>query len=127
MFKRACAALAATAIALVGFAPSANADPKADVIPVTCNGQLVQVAVNGNGDFTPGHLVGSTAVAVVLSIDATFTFTTTEGQHFSEHVVRSKGNVRGDTMTCTFSLSGTEPEGTFTASGTVVVFLTPRR
>lgn len=127
MFMRLCAAVGTCLIAAVGFAPSAAADPKTEVIPITCDGQEVEVAVNGNGDFTPGHLVGGTAVYVVQSIDATFTFTPTGGDPETETLTRSKGNVHGDTVTCTFELSETSPEGTFTASGTVVVFVTPRR
>ena len=127
MLMRVCAAIGSGMLAVAVLAPSADADPKAEVIPVTCDGQVVEVAVNGNGDFTPGHLVGATAVAVVQSIDATFTFTPTDGEPVTEHLVRSKGNVKGDTVTCTFELSETAPEGTFTASGTVVVFVTPKR
>jgi hypothetical protein len=126
MLTRVLAAIGSLFIAVVAFAPSAVADPKSEVIPITCDGQVVQVAVNGNGDFTPGHLVGGTAVYVVQSIDATFTFTPTGGEPMSEHFTRSKANVHGDTVTCTFSISGSEPEGTFTGVGTVVVFITPR-
>ena len=126
MWKRLCAVLGCCIVALVGFAPSAAADPKALVIPITCDGAVVMVAVNGNGDFTPGHDVTGTTVYVVQSIEATFTFTPTGGAPETETLSRSKGNVHGDTMTCTFSLSETSPEGTFTASGSVVVFSTPR-
>jgi hypothetical protein len=126
MLKRLLVAIGAGLVAVVGFAPSAVADPKSEVIPITCDGQTVMVAVNGNGDFTPGHLVGGTAVYVVQSIDATFTFTPTGGEPMTEHMVRSKANVHGDTVTCTFELSDTSPDGTFEASGTVVVFVTPR-
>jgi hypothetical protein len=127
MLMRVCAAVGSGILAVAAFAPSADADPKAEIIPITCDGQVVEVAVSGNGDFTPGHLVGGTAVYVVQSIDATFTFTPTEGEPQTEHLVRSKGNVKGDTVTCTFELSETAPEGTFTASGSVVVFITPKR
>jgi hypothetical protein len=127
MLARVCAAVGSGILAVAAFAPSANADPKGDVIPIICGGQAVEVAVNGNGDLTPGHLVGGTAVYVVQSIDATFTFTPTGGEPMTEHLVRSKGNVKGDTVTCTFELSDTSPEGMFTASGTVVVFVTPKR
>ena len=125
MLMRVCAAIGSAIVAVVAFAAGAAADHKSEVIPITCDGLVVQVAVNGNGDFTPGHLVGGTAVYVIQSIDATFTFTPTGGEPMSEHVVASKGNIHGDTVTCTFSVSGSEPEGTFTGSGTVVVFITP--
>ena len=126
MWTRLCAVLGSCTIALVGLAPSAAGDPKKEVIPVTCGGQVVNVAVNGNGDFTPGHDVTGTTMYIVESIDATFTFTPTGGDPQTETLVRSKGNVHGDTVTCTFELSETSPDGTFTASGTVVVFATPR-
>ena len=126
MLKRLLVAIGAGLVAVVGFAPSAVADPKSEVIPITCDGQTVMVAVNGNGDFTPGHDVTGTTMYIVESIDATFTFTPTGGDPQTETLVRSKGNVHGDTVTCTFELSETSPDGTFTASGTVVVFATPR-
>jgi hypothetical protein len=126
MWTRLCAVLGSCTIALVGLAPSAAGDPKKEVIPVTCGGQVVNVAVNGNGDFTPGHDVTGTTMYIVESIDATFTFTPTGGDPQTETLARSKGNVHGDTVTCTFELSETSPDGTFTASGTVVVFATPR-
>jgi len=126
MLMRLSAAVGSGLLAIVGFAPRAVADPKSDIIPITCDGQVVEVAVNGNGDFTPGHLVGGTAVYVVQSIDATFTFTPTGGEPMVEHESRSKANVHGDTVTCTFELSDTGPDGTFEGSGTVVVFITPK-
>ena len=127
MFKRVFAAVGTGILAVAAFAPNAAADPKAEVIPITCDGQTVEVAVNGNGDFTPGHLVGGTAVYVVQSIDATFTFTPSEGPPQTEHFARSKGNVHGDLLTCTFDISETAPDGTFHGFGTVVVFVTPAR
>ena len=42
-----------------------------------CGGQPVQFVLNGNGDFTPGHVVGSTTVYVVQSFNVTFEFTPT--------------------------------------------------
>jgi hypothetical protein len=126
MLKRLCTALVAVIIAMAAFAPGAAADPKGEIIPLTCDdGQTVEVAVNGNGDFTPGHLVGGTAVYVVQSFDATFTFTPPGGPTFTEHFARSKHNIHGDLVTCSFDITETGPEGTFRGFGTVVVFITP--
>jgi hypothetical protein len=126
MLKRLCAVLGTAIVAMTAIATNAAADPKGDIIPLTCdNGQTVEVAVNGNGDFTPGHLVGGTAVYVVQSLDATFTFTPPGGPTETQHFARSKGNVHGDLVTCTFDFTETSPEGTFHGFGTVVVFVTP--
>jgi hypothetical protein len=126
MLKRLCAVLGTAIVAMTAIATNAAADPKGDIIPLTCdNGQTVEVAVNGNGDFTPGHLVGGTAVYVVQSLDATFTFTPPGGPTETQQFVTSKGNVHGDLVTCTFDITETSPEGTFHGFGTVVVFVTP--
>lgn len=128
MLKRFCTVLALGILAMAAFAPGAAADPikSGDIIPLTCDdGQTVEVAVNGNGDFTPGHLVGGTAVYVLQSFDATFTFTPPGGPTFTEHFARSKHNVHGDLVTCTFDFTETSPEGTFRGFGTVVAFITP--
>ena len=74
------AALAVAVFALAVFAPTASADPvnakNSLAFPATCdNGQTVQVVVNGNGEFSPAHVVGSTAVFVPQLFDITFEFT----------------------------------------------------
>jgi len=64
-------------------------------------------------------------VYVLQSFDATFTFTPPGGPTFAEHFARSKHNVHGDLVTCTFDITETGPEGTFRGFGTVVAFITP--
>jgi hypothetical protein len=126
MLKRLCTALVSGIIAMAAFAPGAAADPRnGELVPLSCDGQSLEVVVNGNGDFTPGHVVGDTSVFVLQSIDATFEFTPTGGQTESESFTRSKANPHGDLVTCTFDFSETSPEGTFHASGTVTGTLTP--
>ena len=126
MLKRLCTALVTLIIAMAALAPGAAADPRnGELIPLTCDGQSLEVVVNGNGDFTPGHVVGDTAVFVLQSIDATFEFTPTGGQTESESFSRSKGNLHGDLVSCSFDFSETAPEGTFRAFGTVIVTFKP--
>jgi hypothetical protein len=129
MLKRFCAALALGVCAMAAFAPGAAADPinakEGLVLPLTCDGQSVEVAVNGNGDFTPGHVVGSTAVFVLEAFDLTFQFTPTGGPTETETASRSKHNVHGDVATCTVDFSQTTPEGTFRILGSAMGFFTP--
>ena len=126
MLKRLCTALFSGIIAVAAFAPGAAADPQnGELIPLTCDGLSLEVLANGNGDFTPGHVVGDTAVFVLQSIDATIQFTPTGGPTETESFVRSKHNLHGDLVTCSFDFSETAPEGTFRAFGTVTGTLTP--
>ena len=129
MLKR-YAALAVAIVALAVFAPGASADPlnakNSFAFPATCDGQTVQFVVNGNGEFTPGHVVGSTAVFVVEAVDITFEFTLPGGPTESETDTASKNNVHGDLVTCTFDVTQTFPEGgTIHLFGTATGFFTP--
>jgi hypothetical protein len=81
------------------FAPGAAADPinakNGFVLPVTCDGQSVEFVVIGNGDFTPGHVVGSTPVFVLEACDVTFQFTPPGGPTETEVASRSKQTCTG--------------------------------
>lgn len=128
MLKRLCSALVLGIIAMAAFAPNAAADPKGTVFSDTCdNGQTVELTFNGNGDFTPGHVVGGTAVYVVQSLDATQEFTPPGGPTSTTHFVTSKPNIHGDLVTCTFDIIRTGPAGTFHGFGTIVAFITPAK
>ncbi len=96
------------AIAMIGalaLAQGALADPSnaknAQVIPASCdNGQAYEVVVNGNGEFTPAHVVGSTSMFIPEAFDLTFEFTPTGGPTESETDTSAKHNVHGDVTTC---------------------------
>jgi hypothetical protein len=128
MLKR-YAALTVAVVALGVLAPGASADPlnakNSFAFPATCDGQTVQFVVNGNGDFTPGHVVGSTSVFVVQAFAITFQFTPPGGPTETETFTRSKHNLHGDLVTCGFDVSVTSPEGTFRLFGMATGFLTP--
>jgi hypothetical protein len=130
MLRRLCVALTLGILMLAALAQGAAADPinaKNNLsFPADCGGQTVQFVLNGNGDFTPGHVVGSTSVFVVQSFNVTFEFTPTGGETMSETAARSKGNVHGDLVTCTFNVTEDVPgEGTFHFVGTATGFFTP--
>lgn len=127
MVKRLCASLISAAIASTAFAAAASADPKNTTIPLTCdNGQSIQAAFNGNGDFTPGHDVASTATFVLQSLRATLTFTPTGGETVVvSQINTTKPHVVGDLVTCHFDFERVTPTGTFHGVGTSVGFITP--
>jgi hypothetical protein len=128
MLKR-YAVLGAAVLALAVFVPGASADPlnakNSFAFPATCDGQTVQVVVNGNGEFSPAHVVGSTAVFVPEALDLTFEFTPTGGTTETETDTSSKPNVHGDLVTCSFDVTQTFPEGSFHLFGTATGFFTP--
>jgi hypothetical protein len=115
---------------LAALAQGAAADPinakNSLTFPATCdNGQTVQVVVNGNGAFSPAHVVGSTAVFIPQAFDLTFQFTPTGGETMTETDTSSKHNVHGDLVTCSFDVTQTFPEGTFRLFGSATGFFTP--
>jgi hypothetical protein len=131
MFKR-YTALTAAILGLAVFAPGASADPlgakSSLVIPATCDGQSAQAVVNGNGEFTPAHVIGSTAVFIPTAFNLTFSFTPTGGTTQSETDTSAKAHQPSNAVTCELPAAlntFTSPEGTFTLSGFVTGFFTP--
>jgi len=128
MLKR-YALLGAAVLALAVFVPAASADPlnakNSLAFPATCGGQAVQVVVNGNGRFTPAHVVGSTAVFVPQAFNITFEFTPTGGMTETMIDTSTKPNVHGDLVTCSFDVTDSFPDGTLHLFGTATGFFTP--
>jgi hypothetical protein len=128
MLRRLCVTLTLGALMMAALIQGAAADPinakNATTFTASCNGQDVELVVNGAGNFTPAHVVGSTAVFVPEVFDLTFTFTPPGGPTETETSTVAKGNPKGD-VTCDINISETTPEGTFTAVGTVSGFFTP--
>ncbi len=119
----------ALAAALV--APTVGADPtnakNSTQLQAVCGTQTYNVVVNGNGEFTPAHLIGSTSVFIPTSFDITSTFTPIGGATMTETDTSAKAAPLQNTMTCTIPFqSFPSPFGTFTIEGTVTGFLTPR-
>jgi hypothetical protein len=122
----ACGALAAMAIA-----PTSGADPtnakNALQLQAVCGSETFNVVVNGGGEFTPAHIIGSTSVFIPTAFNLTFTFTPTGGSPIVETETAAKAAPLQNTITCTIPLqSFPSPEGTFSIQGTVTGFLTPQ-
>ena len=121
-------ALAVAVLALTVFTPAASADPLKTglAFPVTCDdGQTLQVVLNGNGAFTPAHVVGATATFVPQTFDITFEFTPTGGTTETDRNTASKRNVHGDLVTCSFDVTQSFPGGVSRFFGTATGFFTP--
>jgi hypothetical protein len=130
MLKRLWVALTLGILMLAALAQGAAADPinakNSLTFPADCdNGQTVQVVVNGNGEFSPAHVVGSTAVFIPQAFDLTFEFTPPGGadRERDGHLVQH--NVHGDLVTCSIDTTQTFPFGTVHLFGTATGFFTP--
>jgi hypothetical protein len=86
---------------------------------------MIQVVVNGNGAWSPAHVVGSTAVFIPQAFNLTFEFTPTGGETVTETDIRSKPNLHGDLVTCSFDVTQEFPEGTFHLFGSATGVFTP--
>jgi hypothetical protein len=135
MFRRAIT-IALVAVSALLAVQAAAADPvnahKGDVFTVNCNGGPdIQVAVNGNGAFTPAHVIGSTAMFIPTAFDLTFSFTPTgSNQTFTDTDTSAKPNQNGNLVTCHLDKAKntfTGPEGTSSLSGDATGFFTPAR
>jgi hypothetical protein len=121
--KRCFALLGISALSIAALAPAAVADPShaknATQLELVCGGAPYQVSVNGNGKFTPAHILDGTGVAVPYSVDITTTFTPPGGPTQTQRQTASKGGPHKGAVDCTIpfqSFSG--PQGTFTIEGT---------
>jgi hypothetical protein len=131
MLRRIGLALVLSAVAIGALAGVASADPvnakNGLLIPANCGGQTLMAAVNGNGEFTPAHVVGRTAVFVPQAFDLTFEFTPTGGQTQSDTDTSSHHHTHRGLVTCSINFTQTNPFGTMHLVGTVTGFFTPAR
>jgi hypothetical protein len=130
MLRRLCMALTLGILMLAALAQGAAASPinakKSLTLPATCDdGQTIQVVVNGNGAWSPAHVVGSTAVFIPQAFDLTFEFTPTGEPTQTQTDTRSKRNLHGDLVTCSFDVIQTFPDGTLHLVGTATGVFTP--
>ncbi len=125
------AALVATTTVAAGSA--AWGDPvkgrNAFTFPATCDGRQVEFVVTGQGEWTPAHVIGTNEVFHPTAFDISGSFTPPGGdtEEFEFQATR-KGQRRGvqNLVTCSFAVSGTDEEGTFSFEGTVTGFFSPR-
>ncbi len=132
MLRRRVTLIALFAIVFAVFAQSASADPlnakNSSVFTANCGATQLRVVVNGNGEFTPAHVIGSTAVFIPTAFHLTFSFTPTGGTKQSETDTSAKAHQPSNAVTCELPAAlntFTSPEGTFTLSGFVTGFFTP--
>jgi len=112
-------------------APAAPTDaPNATVVTLDCGGAgTFDVVVNGNGQWTPGHLLSGNGVVVPLAFsEQTVTVRDAEGNLVDEMIqpATTKGRARAngrERVTCTFSATFEDDGLTITAAGSVTGFL----
>jgi hypothetical protein len=116
------------------FAQSGAADPvnakNVGLFTATCGGPQIMVAVNGNGVFTPAHVIGSTSVFIPTAFDLTFSFTPTGGVAEIDTETSAKAHQPSNAVTCELPAAFNTvitPDGTFVLYGTVTGFFTPAR
>jgi hypothetical protein len=126
--------IALFAIVLGVFAQTASADPvnakNAGFFTAVCGSTQLQVVVNGNGVFTPAHVIGSTSVFVPTAFNLTFTFTPSGGGAEVDTETSAKARQPADAVTCQLPAAlntVTFPDGIFTLDGTVTGFFTPNK
>ena len=135
MRRHSLALIAACALGSAVIASPAVADPihakNAAHVYALCgaNAQRVDVVVNGNGTFTPAHVLGSTRMFIPTAIHLTFSFTPAAGGGpFVDTTNATKAAPLKGTVTCTIPLQTlfSGPMGSATISGSVTGFFTPR-
>jgi hypothetical protein len=123
----------ALALGMLGaVAAPAGADPKPGALAValTCDGEVYDVTVAGNGAWTPAHDLGSTLVGVPLEFgEFTGTFTPTDGEPetFTDPPFAKPNAPRSANLTiwCTYTVTGDFPDGSVSGDGSVLL-LVPR-
>ncbi len=126
--------LAVVAVVFAAMTSSATADPinakNALIVTATCDGTQGTFVVNGQGAFTPGHAIGSTAVFIPTALNLTFSFTPTGGTAEIETLTAAKAHQPRNAVTCEVPAAlntFVSPSGTFVVSGTATGFFTPAR
>ena len=116
-------ALLMTGVLMGVAANAAGADPtrRGELITLDCDALgTLDIAVNGNGLWSPGHVLDSTQVLVPYRFR--FEFTPPGGGEPEVEEVSKRGPANGRLDVCTFTI---EEEGG-TINGTVWISYTPR-
>lgn len=127
------ALVVAFGVGVAVIASSALADPihakNASQVHALCGTTTVNVVVNGNGKFTPAHVIGSTSMFIPTALNLTFRFTPAGGAAVVDTQTAAKAApAKTGTVTCTIPLQTlfSGPQGSATIQGTVTGFYTPR-
>ena len=124
-------AVAVAAAAMLAFAGGAfAAKPEQPLITVDCgsDGSFTVIGNPGNGSFTPAKLADGSGVLIPVAFsNQVGTFTDNEGHTSTqpEPDVAHPAPANKDVMSCSFSVSFSSPDGTFTFSGDVMAFMVP--
>ena len=123
------AVLAAALVAGTASAAPSNA-PNATVVTLDCGSAgTFDVVINGNGEWSPGHLLSGNGVVIPLSFsEQTITVRDAEGNVIDEQVqpAATKGRARAngrERVTCSFTATFEDEGLTITAAGSVTGFL----
>jgi hypothetical protein len=126
-----CAVVGAFVFATAAAASPSNAKNAAQVMLTNCtDGNTYQVVVNGNGTFSPGHVVGSNSIFVPTTLALNFVFfdaSTGQTQTMSQDAAK-KSPVKNP-VSCDIPLQTlfSAPDGSFgTIEGSVTGFTTPQ-
>jgi hypothetical protein len=122
---------ACVVVLAAAFAGASSADPTntGSSLNLVCGGEPFTVVFNGNGIFSAGHDVASTATFNPTGLDTTITFTPANGNPPSvDHAIVDKNASNEDTIVCTIPLQPlfTNADGSATIAGSVTGFWTPR-
>jgi hypothetical protein len=117
------------AFVALGGASTAFADPggpNSEIITLDC-GELgeIDVAVNGNGDWSPGHVVGTNQLLIPVALDISGTFTPVQGEPESFSEQTSRHAPPKELFDCTFHQEGSDEFGSFVVDGIVTAYMVP--
>jgi hypothetical protein len=117
---------------LAGPAGAAPTNAKlAELVDLTCaNGATYSIVANGNGLFSPGHILDAEG-RNLIPVEFRFVGVNESGDVLFDETIAKPGQMSGlsgDLVECTFTETETDPESgeTVTITGTVTVFVTPR-
>jgi hypothetical protein len=132
LFTRLSVLVTALGLVAVLSSPAAAAPTnakKAELVDLTCtNGAVYSIVANGNGLFSPGHILDGENNNL---IPVTFHFvgTNENGDVLFDETIAKPGQMSGlsgDLFDCTFTKTDPDTGETVTITGTVTLFVTPR-
>jgi hypothetical protein len=105
---------------------------KGELVDLTCaNGATYAIVANGNGLFSPGHILDAEG-RNLIPVSFHFVGENENGDVLFDETIAKPGQMSGlsgDLVECSFTETETDPDTgeTITINGTVTLFVTPRR
>jgi hypothetical protein len=134
LFTRLSGLVTALGLLAVMASPAAAAPinaPSAELVDLTCaNGATYAIVANGNGLFSPGHILDAEG-RNLIPVAFHFVVVNESGAVLFDESIAKPGQMTGlsgDLLDCTFTETEIDPETdeTVTITGTVTLFVTPR-